>query len=173
MYRRVCETLWRLTGLNLTRTLYTTARNYVNKLVNRKKTVFYKNKLQNADNKLMFTIVKSLIGPKENNIPYFSSMKEGCARFSEYFTNKIRLLLSKIDSAQHTPGAETQLYTETLSSFTNTNTMHVLELLKSTKKTCELDPLPSSVLNEFFHVLAPFITQIINMSISHGQVPIL
>ena len=100
-------------------------------------------------------------------------MKEGCARFSEYFTNKIRLLLSKIDSAQHTPGAETQLYTETLSSFTNTNTMHVLELLKSTKKTCELDPLPSSVLNECFHVLAPFITQIINMSISHGQVPIL
>ena len=71
----------------------------------------------------MFTIVKSLIGPKENNIPYFSSMKEGCARFSEYFTNKIRLLLSKIDSAQHTPGAET------LSSFTNTNNMHVLELL--------------------------------------------
>ena len=78
-----------------------------------------------------------------------------------------------IDSAQHTPGVETQLYTETLSSFTNTNTMHVLELLKSTKKTCELDPLPSSVLNECFHVLAPFITQIINMSISHGQVPIL
>ena len=28
-------------------------------------------------------------------------------------------------------------------------------------------------MNEFFHVLAPFITQIINMSISHGQVPIL
>ena len=82
----------------------------------------------------MFTIVKSLIGPKENNIPYFSSMKEGCARFSEYFTNKIRLLLSKIDSAQHTPGAETQLYTETLSSFTNTNTMHVLELLSQLRK---------------------------------------
>ena len=51
--------------------------------------------------------------------------------------------------------------------------MYVLELLKSTKKTCELDPLPSSVLNECLHVLSPFITQIINMSISHGQVPIL
>ena len=49
VYRRVCENLWRLTGLNLTRTLYTTSRNYVTKLVNRKKTAFYKNKLQNAD----------------------------------------------------------------------------------------------------------------------------
>ena len=77
LYRRVCENLWRLTGLNLTRTLYTTARNYFNKLVNRKNTVFYKNKIQNAGNKQMFTIVKSLISPKENNIPYFSSMQEG------------------------------------------------------------------------------------------------
>ena len=156
VYRRVCENLWRLTGLNLTRTLYTTSRNYVNKLVNRKNTVFYKNKLQNAHNKQMFTIVKSLKGPKYNNISYFSSMKKGCTRFSEYFTNKIRLLLSKIESAQHTIGAETQLYTETLSSFTKTNTMHVLELLlKSTKKTCELDPLPSSVLNECFMCYPP------------------
>ena len=100
-------------------------------------------------------------------------MKEGCTRFSEYFTNKIRLLFSKIDSAPYTLGAETQLYTEILSSFTNTNNMHVLELLKSTKKTCDLDPLPSSVLNECFHVLSPIITQIINMPIYHGQVPIL
>ena len=173
MYRRICENLSILTALNLTRTLYTTARNYVNKLVNSKNTVFYKTKIQNADNKQMFTIVKSLISPKENNIPYFSSMQEGCTRFSDYFTNKTRLLLSKIDNAQHTLDGETQLYTETLNSFTNTNTMHVLELLKSTKKTCGLDPLPSSVLNECFHVLSSIITQIINMSISHGQVPIL
>ena len=61
VYTRVCENLWRLAGLNLTRTLYTTARNYVNKLVNRKKTVFYKNKLQNADNKQMFTMVNFLL----------------------------------------------------------------------------------------------------------------
>ena len=81
--------------------------------------------------------------------------------------------MSKIDSAQHTLGTETQLYTETLNSFTNTNTMHVLELLKSTKKTCELDPLPSSLLNECLNVLSPFITQIINMSIYHGHVPII
>ena len=50
--------------------------------------------------------------------------------------------------------------------------MNVLELLKSTK-TCDLDPLPSGVLNECFHVLSLFTTQIIYMSISHGQVPII
>ena len=107
------ENLWRLTGLNLMKTLYTTS--------------------ISSDKKQMFTIVKSLISPKENNTPYFSSMQEGCTRFSEYFTNKTRLLLSKIDCAQHTLGAETQLYTEPLNSFTNTNTMNVLELLMSTK----------------------------------------
>ena len=50
-----------------------TARNYVNKII-----VFYKNKLQNADNKPMFiTIVNSLISAKKYNIPYFSSIQEG------------------------------------------------------------------------------------------------
>ena len=45
-----------------------TARNYVNKII-----VFYKNKLQNADNKPMFiTIVNSLISAK--NIIYHTSL---------------------------------------------------------------------------------------------------
>ena len=100
--------------MSLTRILYTTARNYVNKLVNRKTTVFYKDKLQNADNEQMFTIVKSRISPKDNNIPYFSSMQEDCIRFFQYFTNKTRLLLSKIDSAQSQPHIQVALPQHTL-----------------------------------------------------------
>ena len=91
--------------------------------------------------------------------------------FSEHFTNKIELLLSKIDNTQHALSAETPLYIKTMDSFTHTNSINVLTLLKLTKKTCDLDPLPSTVLTECFDVLAPFITQIINMSISQGQVP--
>ena len=127
--------------------------------------------MQNEDNKHMFTIVNSLISPQKENIPYFSSIQEGCSRFSEHFTNKIELLLSKIDNTQHALSAETTLYIKTMDSFTHTNSINVLTLLKLTKKTCDLDPLPSTVLTECFDVLAPFITQIINMSISQGQVP--
>ena len=117
----------------------------------------------------MFTIVNSLISPQKENIPYFSSIQEGCSRFSEHFTNKIELLLSKIDNTQHALSAEIPLYIKTMDSFTHTNSINVLTLLKLTKKTCDLDPLPSTVLTECFEVLAPFITQIINMSISQRQ----
>ena len=112
--------------------------------------------------------MNSLISPKKENIPYFSSIQEGCSRFSEHFTNKIKLLLSNIYNTQHALSAETPLYIKTMDSFTHTNSINVLSQLKLTKKTCDLDPLPST---ECFDVLAPFITQIINMSISQGQVP--
>ena len=92
--------------------------------------------------------------------------------FPNISPNKIRLLLSKINSAtSYSLVQKHTLYTETLNLFTNTNTMHVLELLKTTRKTCELDPLPASVLNECFMSYPRFITQIMNMPIYHGQVP--
>ena len=68
------------------------------------------------------------------------------------FTNKIELLLSNIDNTQHAFSAETPLYMKTLNSFTHTNSMHVLTLLKLTKKTCDLDPLPSTVILEYFDI---------------------
>ena len=41
----------------------------------------------------------------------------------------------------------------------------------NTKKTCLLDPLPTSVLQPCFQSLAPAYTHIINMSVSQGKVP--
>ena len=41
----------------------------------------------------------------------------------------------------------------------------------NTKKTCSLDPLPTSVLQPCFQSLAPAYTHIINMSLFQGKVP--
>ena len=41
----------------------------------------------------------------------------------------------------------------------------------NTKKTCSLDPLPTSVLLSCFQSLAPTYTHIIYMSLSHCKVP--
>ena len=41
----------------------------------------------------------------------------------------------------------------------------------NTKKTCSLDPLPTSVLQPCFQSLAPAYNHIINMSLSQGKVP--
>ena len=48
----------------------------------------------------------------------------------------------------------------------------IKKLIKESKtKSCSLDPLPTFLLKECIDYLAPFITAIINSSISHCQVP--
>ena len=43
--------------------------------------------------------------------------------------------------------------------------------MSSASKSCELDPIPTSLLKECIDVLLPFITNLINLSIETGHVP--
>ena len=71
MYKRVCELVWRHTGLQCARIAYNEARNLVNNFIKRTKIQHYRHKLEYADNKDMFGIVNSLIKPKTENVAYF------------------------------------------------------------------------------------------------------
>ena len=64
LHRRVCERVWRNTGVESARIAYKKARNLVNKLMKRTKIQYYSHKPEYADNKDMFNIVNSLIKPK-------------------------------------------------------------------------------------------------------------
>ena len=71
--RRKCEKYWKMTNLQSSRLSYTNARNTVNNLVKKKKSLYYRHKLQNANSKDMFGIVSALIKPQEENLPNFVS----------------------------------------------------------------------------------------------------
>ena len=45
-------------------------------------------------------------------------------------------------------------------------------ILKKTKKTCALDPLPTCVFTQCIYVLTPMITHIMNASITQTHVPL-
>ena len=66
---------------------------------------------------------------------------------------------------------EIQVFNNTLSDFRATTETEVYNICMNTKKTCSLDPLPTSVLQPCFQLLAPEYTHIINMSLSHSKVP--
>ena len=68
LHRRVCERVWRHTGIASARIAYKEARNLVNKLLKRIKIQYYRHKLEYADNKDMFNIVNSLIKPKTESL---------------------------------------------------------------------------------------------------------
>ena len=66
---------------------------------------------------------------------------------------------------------EIPVFNNTLSDFRATTETGVYNICMNTKKTCSLDPLPTSVLQPCFQSLAPAYTHIINMSLSQGKVP--
>ena len=61
--------------------------------------------------------------------------------------------------------------TETkLESFTSLNTEEVRKLIEGfTKKTCMLDPVPTSIMTSCIDVLLPVITKIVNLSLESGM----
>ena len=83
LYRRVCERVWRHTGLQCARIAYHEARNLVNNLIKRTKIQYYRHKLEYADNKDMFGIVNTLIKPKNESLPNFVSTEECCNKSAD------------------------------------------------------------------------------------------
>ena len=118
----------------------------------------------------MFGIVSALIKPQEENLPNFVSIEDGCTQFADFFSNKIKRLLITLDRDSICT-EETSLCTEPLLAFRECNVKEVVQLIKTTSKTCALDPLPSSVLSQYIEALAPLITNIINMSITQSDIP--
>ena len=76
--RRKCGKMWKMTNIQSSRLSYTNARNTVNNLVKKKKSLYYRHKLQNANSKDMFGIASALIKPQEENLPHFVSIEDGC-----------------------------------------------------------------------------------------------
>ena len=158
-YRRVCECVGRHTGLQSARIAYKEARNLVNKLIKRTKIQYYRHKLEYADNKDMFNIVNSLIKPKTKSLPNCVCAEEGCNKFG-------------IDEGSSTNITITELvlYKKTLDEFRTCGVNEVSLILKETKKTCALYPLPSCVFTQCIDILTPMITENINSSITPSHV---
>ena len=77
--------MWKMTNLQSSRLSYTNARNNVNNPVKKKKSLYYRHRLQNANSKDMFGTVSAFIKPQENNLPNFVSIEDGCTQFADFF----------------------------------------------------------------------------------------
>ena len=148
---------------------YVNARNFVTKLIKVHKINYYKDKLGNADNKSMFSLIKSLVSIETKALPHFNALYDGCVVFSDFFLEKVKMIVMNLEN--NNINVEIPVFNNTLSDFRATTETEVYNICMNTKKTCSLDPLPTSVLQPCFKSLAPAYTHIINMSLSHGNVP--
>ena len=102
---------------------------------------------------------------------YFDSIEECCNKFTDGFIFKIKTLIDQREYVYITI-TESVSYKETLDGFRTCDINEVSHILKETKKTCVLDPLPSCVFTLCIDVLTPIVTNIINASIIQAHVPL-
>ena len=143
--------------------------NYVTKLIKVHKITYYKDRIGNADNNGMFILIKSLVSIETRALSNFNSFCDGYVVFSDFFSENVKMIVMNLEN--NNINVEIPVFNNTLSYFRVTTETKVYNICMNTKKTCSLDPLPTSVLHPCFQSLAPVYTHIINMSLSQSKVP--
>ena len=172
--RRKAESVWRRTKLEVHRQIFVAARDECNDLITEAKTTFYRDKLQYADNKSIFQIVRSLSGKPPPSYPDHDSLGECANTFSAYFNDKIVEMRTKLEGANNqcpAPVRETRRFLTPLVTFDATCVSEIELIIAKTSKTCHLDPMPSKHIKDNILSLASVVTDISNASLSEGVMP--
>ena len=99
-------------------------------------------------------------------LPEFTSVKSFCDHLSRYFVDKIETIRSKFpDKVQNIPQVQKPEIRSKMNVFERASEDEIKKLiLSSLSKTCDLDPIPTSVLKNCLDILITPITDIINIS---------
>ena len=177
--RRRAERRRNKTGLEIDRQILERHKEIVTNIILSAKENYYLRMFSTKlDSKQFSIITNQILGSKRvpllpNNI----SIDNLPNAFSKYFTDKIDTIRSNIDnddnnSVKDPLANDTQNINCALNSFSPITSDELRKIISSSnKKTCPLDPIPTSLLIEFLDDLLPMLTIIINNSLSTGSFP--
>ena len=98
--------------------------------------------------------------------------KERCNQFLLTFNNKIDNIRTFLGNDTPLPDEHEPSTGNTMTEFCYVTEEEITKYIKaSSPKTCDLDPIPTSLLKEYTMELVPYITKIINESLATGVVP--
>ena len=120
------------------------------------------------DSKKLFRIVNSLLGRKEENpMPLGKTDRELAEEFATFFLEKIDKI--RVRFKEIAPYRPRQLETTRLEKFTPISSSQLEKTIHHMKpKTCALDPIPTSKLQEIIEGCIPAITHLVNSSLDQG-----
>ena len=108
-------------------------------------------------------------------LPTIFSPSELPSHFADFFSNKIRTIRENLDSVKISQPPLVKDHDFSGQPFTSFSCVTEADVRKviagSPRKSCELDPLPASLLFDCIDDLLPHITDIINASLSSGIFP--
>ncbi|KAK3508068.1 hypothetical protein QTP70_012310 [Hemibagrus guttatus] len=162
---------WKKSKLDTDLTSYRTLLSKFSLDVTSAKTSFYKEKLETSaqDPRKLHNIFSSLLNPPAPPSPSSLTAED----FASFYTEKIERICQTFTSLPTSPTSHNQhSATPSLTQLSTVAAEEVLQIIRSCNPTtCPLDPIPSAMLRTISPDLLPFITTVINGSLTSGHVP--
>ena len=120
------------------------------------------------DTKKLYTLLNRIVGRTlENSMPKHDSNDQLAEEFANYFMDKIKKIRDNLE--QHPKYIPSVREVESFSNFRPMTKDEVSTIIcKMASKSCELDPIPTTLLIEILPSIIKPITQIVNTSLTEG-----
>ncbi|KAK3545739.1 hypothetical protein QTP70_011331 [Hemibagrus guttatus] len=168
---RSAERKWKKSKLDTDLISYRTLLSKFSLDVTSAKTSFYKEKLETSaqDPRKLHNIFLSLFNLPAPPAPSSLTAKD----FTTFYTEKIERICQTFTSPATSFTSHSQhSATPSLAQLSTVAAEEVLQIIRSCNPTtCPLDPIPSAMLQTISPDLLPFITTVINGSLTSGHVP--
>ena len=174
--RHNLEQTWRRSRTHLDRSRYKHQCHLCNRMMTKAKSKYLANFIaENSDNlrRLWNSINNILHRIPPPALPEFTSVKSLCDHFSRYFVDKIETNRSKFpDKVQNIPQVQKPEIRSKMNVFERASEDEIKKFIfSSSSKSCDLDPIPTSVLKNCLEILKTPITDIINISMGASIFP--
>ena len=172
--KRRAERKWRKSGLPVHKEIYLYFKNKVASLCGRAKIMYFNSKFECVKNcKEMYQITKELFGQNQQQVfPTTHPISELPHLFSQFFHKKVVDIRNRLQQTSSPNQNDRVFQGIPLADFREVSEEEVTKIiLNSPSKSCELDALPTHLLKDLLPDVVPFITKIINQSLSSGIVP--
>ncbi len=186
--RRRCERRWRKSNDTAHLAEFNESKQTVKDLVSNSKTVYYKDRLNNAScAKDMYKVVGELFNKDSRPIPDSDNPCALANEFGDFFIGKVNKIRNEVDSLSSCSSVGSVgsvdssiscVYTVfhdsdiTFCQFECISESDLQDVIrKCPNKSCSLDVFPTWLVKQHLELLLPNLTKIVNMSLTSGTFP--
>ena len=172
--RRLAERKWRGSGLAVHREIYVKQGKLVSNMISKAKKDYLCDKIVNCgSSRELFRLSSQMMGKSgDTMLPSNISPESLPDKFNEFFVHKIDEIRRGFDPDRPIPTNPVEFSGTTFAEFQLVTEAFVkTEVQEMPKKSCDLDPIPTSVLSDCLDEIIPIVTSIMNKSLSSGIVP--
>ena len=180
IFRKYKERLFRQNPTDYILNAFYQQRQHISNIIKTSKKIYYIDKLRENRNdfKMVFQMANKLLPRNETPpLPPTDDKKLLADQFNEFFMMKIDKIMDSLVPSDTHPINEKYIEKDFLTSLCLTNLRPIMlqetiDLSKSAApKSCELDPIPKSIILKYVEIIAPTIQEIINLSMTTGIMP--